>query len=132
MDYIIKGHVTTLGVKKAGERLKKCQEALKPYGITFPPYICGTLNVELQQEFLTPDWPNIILISREEIDKYDPGYDEWWKLIPIKKINNQAIPAFILRPEKTCHPNSIVEIVAHKIDFLPDSEIELLLSDGRN
>ncbi len=30
MDYIIKGHVTTLGVKKAGERLKERPDPAGP------------------------------------------------------------------------------------------------------
>ncbi len=129
MEFVINGKIKKHGVKKANERLRKCCRILSSYGIDFPPFICGTLNIELEREFSTPNWSNIIFISKKELDKHDDSYNEWWKLIPVKKINREKIPAFILKTETNYHGDKVVELIAHKIDLPDRSRIEILLSD---
>lgn len=131
MDYVLNGKIDkkkSVGV--ASKRFLKCREILKSYGIIFPPFVCGTLNIELNKEFLTPNWSNIIFIPEEELEKYDPCWKkEWWELIPVKKINREGIPAFILKTETNYHGDKVVELIAHEIDLPDGSRIEILLSD---
>ena len=130
MEFIIKGKVKK-GIEKAGKRFIKCRKLLRHHGIDFPPFVLGTLNVELDKEFLTPDWPNVVFISKKDIDEYEAGYGEWWKLIPIKAVNGKAIPAFIFRTKQNCHGDKIVEVIAHKIDLPDGLAIEIIVSDEK-
>lgn len=130
MNYRISGIINKNGTGTASKRFKKCHEILNSYDIKFPPFEYGTLNVELEKEFSTPNWSNIIFVPEEELEKYDLGWKEWWELIPAEvKTNGEKIPAFILRTKINYHQNKVAELVAHKIDLPDKSKIEILLSD---
>ncbi len=120
----IVGRIEKNGVGAASKRLWKCRNALKPYGILFPPFVCGTLNVRLDKQFPTPDYPGFIFISREKLAELDPGFPlrEWWTFIPVERINRKEICAFIFRTETNYHGNQVIELVAHRIDDLADGQ----------
>ena len=130
MRIVIRGIVHKIDQKVAHGRICACRKVLERRSICFPPFIPGTLNVKLEKEFLLPDWANVIHISRNELHRADPGFEpEWWKLLPIEAINQKSIPAFILRPEKTCHELDTVEIIGHEIPLEDGAEIEITLLD---
>lgn len=130
MRIIVSGNVQKEDQQIASRRISKCRSALEKHCICFPPFRIGTLNVNLDTEFLLPDWTNIIDISRNELHKADPSWEpEWWKLLPIEAINGESIPAFILRAEKTCHRDDKkkVEIIGHEIPLEHKARIEITL-----
>lgn len=48
-------------------RLRRCEKVLNKYNICFPPFRPGTINIELDKEFITPLVTNkIIFIPREK------------------------------------------------------------------
>ena len=126
MEHQIVGKIEkrTNTVGEASKRLCRCCDALKPYGILFPPFVCGTLNVRLDKEFPTPDYPGFVFISREKLAELDPEFTlrEWWKFIPVKEINGKEIPAFIFRTETNYHGNQVIELVAHRLDDSVDGQ----------
>lgn len=132
MEFIIKGKIQREGLKKAKERFDECRELLSCYGINFPPFVCGTLNVELDKEFPTPNWTNIVFISQKEIDKYASGYGEWWKFISVKEINGKETSAFIFRSKQNPHGDKVAELIAPDIELSNGSAIEIKLSNGDN
>ena len=130
MRIIISGNVQKGDHRIASSRISGCRSALEKYCIRFPPFMIGTLNVNLDKEFLLPDWGNVINISRNELHKADPSWaPESWKLLPIEAINGESIPAFILRPEKTSHyrDKKKVEIIGHEIPLEHEARIEITL-----
>lgn len=136
MEKKLVGSVIREGVGLARKRLEDCKIVLAKYGISFPPFFPGTLNIRLEGEFLTPDWPNIIYIPQQEIDKVAAGFGEWWKLIPVTKINGKNIQGFIYRTRQNYHGNGVIELITKDLsrdknfNLSPDEKIELIVSDN--
>ncbi len=96
----------------------------------------GTLNVELQEHINPPyNFPGTITFNKKEIPKF-PGEnypDEGFTFIPIKTINSdKSLKAYVWRPEGTCHPPNIIEIIANvclreKFNLSEDAEIKIEL-----
>ncbi|HWZ23470.1 MAG TPA: hypothetical protein VNW06_12495 [Cytophagaceae bacterium] len=102
----------------ASSVLEGCKSILEKYGITFPQkFRCGTVNIELTEDFITPDWNNIIHIHGCEIHKVYPRgtFRECWDLIPIVSVNNKVINGYIYRTTTNYHGNSVVELLAEDL-----------------
>ncbi len=134
MEQFITGHIKQKneGCGIAGVRLKACSSLLVKYGISFPPFYAGTINIKLLKLFPTPDYEKVIFISQSEIDSVAPGYAEWWKFIPIKKINDVKIPGYIFRNRQHVHGDDGVELITedlrnHGFNLSPGQPITLLL-----
>jgi len=103
----------------AGKRLKKCSSVLSKYGLTFPPLFLGTINITLNKEFVTPK-QNVIFISQQEVDSVAPGYGEWWKLIPVKGINNTDVAGYIYRTKQNVHEHITAELITIDLNNNPN------------
>lgn len=123
MGKLLKGHIVGKGYGVAGLRLKACEQLLAKYGILFPPMYPGTINIKLLEPFPTPNDASVIYISQEEIDKVDPGWQEWWKFIPVGKINNKDIQGYIFRNRQHVHGDDGAELVT--IDLRGRSDFDL-------
>lgn len=108
---VISGKVQR-GIGLANKRIIQCRMVFENYGVSFPPFICGTVNIQLNCTFETPD---IGYISKAELNIYPPSYGEYWNLIPVCKVNGKKRLAYILRTSKTCHPKNIIELIAEDI-----------------
>ena len=95
MERILHGRIKAEGCRLAGKRLRNCASVLSEYGILFPPLYFGTINIKLDESFPTPEGEDVIFIPQEKIDTIAPGYCEWWKFIPVKKINDLGIGGYI-------------------------------------
>lgn len=115
MEYILVGKIKKEGCGKAGGRLLDCQAVLKKYNINFPLFFPGSINIQLDKPFPNPEWPNIIYISQEEIDSVAPGYGEWWKFIPVKRINGLDIKGYIFRNKQHVHRDDGAELVTENL-----------------
>jgi len=116
----------------ANKRFEKCKEVLKKYNITFPPFHKGTLNIELENEFLTPNWSNVIYVSESELYEVDQNFiKESWNFIPVVEINNKEIKGYIYRTSTNYHGNAVVELITSdlkgRIDLSESAKIELIL-----
>ena len=109
----------------AGKRLKNCSSILSKYGLKFPPLFFGTINIRLDTDFPTPI-QNVIFVSQEEIDSVARGYNEWWKLIPVKGINRTNIAGYIYRTQQNVHKDITAELIT--IDLNNNSYISI--NDG--
>ena len=121
------GYIKGSGYGIAGKRLKHCVLILNKHGFYFPPLFFGTINLVLEEDYITPE--EHIFISQKEIDSIDPGFKEWWKLIPIKKVNGKPANGFIYRTQQNCHGNGVIELVTENLSgwdgvgLCPDSQI---------
>jgi hypothetical protein len=129
------------GLNVSHYRLEKCKEVLKKHGIEFPPYSFGTVNVELEDYFPTPNWENVMTIIPRELDMVDPmvitgqKFREAWELIPIIKINGKDIKGYVLRTTTNYYGDGIAQVLTKDlngvIDIFEGAKIELLLGDGQ-
>ncbi len=137
MKWKLKGHKRGRGVAAAQGRLERCESVLNKYGINFPPFRFGTINIELDKEFITPQPKGkIIFISRSEILKADivTPVKENWILIPVTEINGMKIEGYIYRTETNYWGNGYVELITkdltNVIDLSEGVEIKLTATDG--
>jgi len=114
MEKILTGVLTSNGAEVAGDRLRACEKVLNKYGFFFPPLYFGTLNIELDQPFTTPDIEGLF-IPQNEIDQVAPGYAEWWRLIPIISVNGKKVTGFILRTKQNFHGDGVAELVTEDL-----------------
>lgn len=117
------GRIKREGCHVAGKRLRDAEAILKTKGILFPPFFFGTVNLRLESNFPTPDLNQLIYISQQEIDSVAPGYVEWWKLIPVKKINGLDIPGYIYRTRQNVHGDGSAELISHNLTGRVDLSI---------
>lgn len=133
MEKILKGYIKHESCGLAGKRLKECSSVLTKYGISFPPLYAGTINIRLDEPFLTPSWSSVIYIPQKEIDAVAPGYGEWWKFIPVKKINSLPIEGFIYRNRQHVHGDNGAELLTVDLrnnvafNLVPGAEFNLTL-----
>ncbi len=132
MEIKLAGSLGNSRYNLANKRLKNCEKVLNKYGVFFPPLYFGTLNIKLDQPFKTPETGEI-LISQEEIDKVAPGYNEWWKLIPIVSLNGRETTGFIYRTRQNSQWDDVAEVVTedlrswNNIQLLPGERIEIVV-----
>lgn len=137
MENILVGKIKSEGCRLAGKRLLDCQGVLKKYNIEFPPFFPGTINIQLDKPFPNPAWSNIIYISQEEIDTVARGYSEWWKFIPVKRINGLDIKGYIFRNRQHVHGDSGAELVTvdlrnyKAIDLSIGAKFELVVNNTK-
>ena len=79
----------------------------------FPSFLSSTLNIELDERFLTPD--SAIHISAAELENDDPGWNEAWRLIPIEEINGRKLKGYMLRPERSVHKDDMAELITEDL-----------------
>ena len=103
------------GLGHATGRLDRCGAVLKEHGISFPPFKLGTLNIRLNEPYFTPA-NKAFLISQDELDNVDRGYNEHWYLIPVLKINHNESLSYIYRTSTNYHGNYVVELIAHDLE----------------
>lgn len=115
MEHILVGKIKREGCRLAGKRLLACQAALKKYNINFPPLFPGTINIQLDKPFPNPEWSSIIYVSQKEIDSVASGYNEWWKFIPVKRINGLDIRGYIFRNRQHVHGDDGAELVTEDL-----------------
>lgn len=138
MEHTLVGRIKGEGCRLAGKRLLDCQAVLKKYNINFPPFFPGTLNIQLDEPFPNPEWSNIIYISQEEIDTVAPGYGEWWKFIPVKRINGLDIRGYIFRNKQHVHRDDGAELVTEdlrsyrQINISIGAKFELIIEEADN
>ena len=106
------------GLGYASGRIERCKSLLKEYGMEFPPFRLGTINIKLDSLFKTPAGHiyRTIFIPREEIDLVDQNVhnEDWW-LVHVNKINGKDRAAWIYKTSTNYHGNSVIEILAHDI-----------------
>lgn len=123
MEQILVGKIKSERCRLAGRRLLACRAVLEKHNIDFPPFFPGTINIQLEKPFPNPEWSNIIYISQNEIDSVAPGYNEWWKFIPVKGINGLNIKGYIFRNRQHVHGDNGAELVTE--DLRVRNEINL-------
>jgi len=96
-----------IGAKKVAllmAGLVKCPAVAGLEGIVFFP---GTLNVQLEHDWPTPETGGV------RVGKEVYGGDGDVLLFPcVLEVGNKKAECFIVRPEKTSHPDGLVEVVA--------------------
>jgi CTP-dependent riboflavin kinase len=138
MEIKLVGLLKSNGVGLANKRLRACERILNKKGFFFPPLYFGTLNIELEREFLNSETDSIY-ISQKEIDEIPEakGYAEWWKLFPIISINGNKTTGFVCRTQKTCHPPTIIELVTEdlrtwkNIELIAGEKFEIVLNSQK-
>jgi CTP-dependent riboflavin kinase len=138
MVQVLKGKVKK-GLNASHHRLEHCSDVLNRYGILLPPYFPGTLNVELEDYFPTPNWANIICIPPSELDVADPvvvngqKFREAWELVPVIKINGKDIKGYILRTTTNYHGDGTAQLLTEDlnnvIDIFEGARIEITVTD---
>mgnify|MGYP001563506906 CR=1 FL=1 len=100
------------GVGVATERINSLKPIFRKKIPDIDSFFVGTVNIVLTEKYPTPT-AGIILFSKEEIP-HDAKYpDESFTFIPVRRINNKIdISCYIVRPEGTCWPECVVEIIA--------------------
>ena len=138
MERILVGKIKREGCGLAGKRLLACRTVLEKYDINFPPFFAGTINIQLDKLFPNPEWSNIIYVSQKEIDSVARGYNEWWKFIPVKRINGLDIRGYIFRNTQHVHGDDGAELVTEdlrnykEINLSVGARFELVVEEPDN
>jgi len=138
MEHILVGKIKRERCGLAGKRLLVCRVVLKKHNINFPPFFPGTINIQLDKPFPNPEWSNIIYITQEEIDSVAPGYAEWWKFIPVQRINGFDIRGYIFRNRQHVHGDNGAELVTEdlrnykEINLSVGARFELVVEEPGN
>lgn len=139
MEVTLKGKIKK-GVNVASGRIANCKSVLEKYGLRFPPLFLGTINIQLEDSFPTPNWANVVHVACAELDAVNPiringrAYRECWELIPVIRINDLAIPGYIYRTTTNYHGDKTIELIAEnlvtKIDLSEGNNIIVVVTDG--
>lgn len=113
MSPILKGHIIS-GLKHASKkRFLECKAIFEKRGIFFPPFVMGTVNIELEEPFEPPTTDCVRLhVPRSEM----VGQAESWDLIPVSHINGIACEAYVYRTSTNYHGSGVAELIAHDLD----------------
>jgi len=110
------------GMGVASTRLAKFMSILNKYSSAGTNLFPGTINIELDSDFPTPN-EGTIQIAQSEIDSIEKGYNESWTLIPVKGINETNINGYILRTSQNVHGNKTAELITRDLSNNPNINI---------
>jgi CTP-dependent riboflavin kinase len=109
--------VVTRGIGVAAARNRGLWSVFLAYVPALDEYVYGTLNVVLDDPFETPP-TNLPGVFRVPVDVVPlrPGFPkEGFTFVKVESILGEPVDALIYRPDCTCHPSTVVELMSRDV-----------------